>query len=82
MDEVNYIINKFNFNVLKRELESMKNGIKTAGFVSLYGNENGINYCYNMCNACNSEYCFSSNLINATNIMREEKLKMILDDKL
>jgi hypothetical protein len=85
MDEVNYITNKYNFiygGVDKHEILGLLNKKKYIYLISGDGNFKEDSYCGGECNICsfgnNCNY-YTPNIIDSSYLMREEKLKRILE---
>ena len=79
MDEVNYIIKKFNLTFRNYTLTAIIKNIKMYGCITL---SKIPNYCVLLCDNCENTNCIHRTpiLIQTSNIMREEKLKRILYD--
>ena len=79
MDEVNYIIKKFNLIFSKYNLDTIIKDMKLYGCITISKKPN---FCSMSCDNCILPNCpyKTSILIQAYHIMREEKLKRILYD--
>jgi hypothetical protein len=85
IDEFNYINNKYNNKYDEISIKNIRNILKSDGVVLLWIDKKLIrhSYCKSLCcEKCYTTYCKNRNLLNvsyATNIMRDEKLKRILE---
>ena len=79
--EVNYIIKKYNYKFEHSEIKDIIEQLHQYENIFLIKKSKRLYYCYNFCEDCGCEECggYSLGFLNANNIMREEKLKNLLD---
>jgi hypothetical protein len=81
--EVNYIIGKYNYTYSKGELKTIQGILNIQNYIYLIKNPIFISsFCAQECDNCTSTkncFLYTLNIKSVSNIMREEKLKRILE---
>jgi hypothetical protein len=83
IDEINYIIGKYDYTYSKEEMDDILYKLDIKKYIYLIKNpEYSSTYCAGECNMCMFVkicYVYTLNITSVSNIMREEKLKRILE---